>query len=91
MWLHPTCQIAFRFDGSRRPTINRAWVDELALIASTPSGLHLVPEPQEVSRPRSHSITAPSALLPHRPSPTSTRTGIPGRRSALTIPKKEPP
>lgn len=45
IWMHPTIPVAFKFFGSRPPSINRAWIDELMLLANTPSGLHLIPEP----------------------------------------------
>jgi hypothetical protein len=46
IWLHPTIPISFKYFGSRPPTINRAWIDELMLHANTPAGLQLVPEPE---------------------------------------------
>ncbi|UTT61565.1 ATP-dependent DNA ligase [Microcella humidisoli] len=45
IWMHPTIPISFKFFGSRPPAINREWIDELMLLANTPSGLYLVPEP----------------------------------------------
>lgn len=46
IWLHPTIPISFKFFGGRQPSINRAWIDELMLLANTPNGLHLVAEPE---------------------------------------------
>lgn len=46
-WLHPAVPIQFHFFGSRAPRINRAWVEELMLVASGPNGLTLIPEPAE--------------------------------------------
>ncbi len=45
VWMHPTIPISFKFFGSRPPSLNRAWIDELMLLANTPGGLHIVPEP----------------------------------------------
>lgn len=45
VWVHPQANIVFQFFGSRRPAVNRAWVDALAFTALGPNGLHMVPEP----------------------------------------------
>ena len=45
IWMHPTIPVAFKFFGSRPPSINRSWIDELMLLANTPAGLHLIAEP----------------------------------------------
>ena len=45
IWIHPTISLAFKFSGSRTPTVNREWVDELIQLANTPAGLHITPEP----------------------------------------------
>jgi hypothetical protein len=39
MWLTPTVPIFFRFDGSRVPRIDQAWIDVLARSAESPRGL----------------------------------------------------
>jgi len=38
--------IQFHFFGSRLPRINRAWVEDLLVAASSPGGLWVVPEPK---------------------------------------------
>jgi len=48
-WVHPGVPLQFHFFGSRIPRINRAWVEELIVAASSPGGLWLVPEPKEPS------------------------------------------
>ncbi|GGI39086.1 hypothetical protein GCM10010988_22310 [Cnuibacter physcomitrellae] len=45
VWLHPLMDIAFKYYGHRKPTINTAWIDALMLEANKPSGLQLVEEP----------------------------------------------
>lgn len=45
VWMHPGVSLVYKFAGSRRPTLNRAWVDALAIAANSPGGLYLVPEP----------------------------------------------
>jgi hypothetical protein len=47
VWLNPSVSIIYKFYGSRRPAINRAWVDALVYTANSPAGLHVVPEPAE--------------------------------------------
>lgn len=46
-WMHAAIPLQFHFFGSRHPHINRAWVEELMLSASSPSGLTIVPEPPD--------------------------------------------
>lgn len=47
VWLHPRCAIVYKYAGSRQPSLNPAWVDALAYAANSPSGLYLLPEPQD--------------------------------------------
>ena len=44
IWVHPTMPIYFRYSGSRPPSINRAWLDELEHSANN-GGLVLRDEP----------------------------------------------
>lgn len=46
-WMHPAIPLQFHFFGSRNPAINRAWIEELMVSASSPSGLIITPEPAE--------------------------------------------
>lgn len=46
VWLHPSADLVFRFYGSRRPSLNPAWIDALTFTANSGSGLRVVPEPQ---------------------------------------------
>lgn len=45
VWVHPHASLVYKFSGSRKPSLNRAWVDALAHAANSPSGLRVVPEP----------------------------------------------
>lgn len=47
VWVHAGSALAFKYFGSRQPSINRAWIDALAVTANSPGGLRLVPEPAE--------------------------------------------
>lgn len=47
VWMHPNASLVFKFYGSRRPQLNRAWLEALAYTANSPHGLHVVPEPPE--------------------------------------------
>lgn len=47
VWIHPASAIVYKYFGGRQPSINRAWVEALAFTANSPSGLYLVPEPQD--------------------------------------------
>lgn len=50
VWIHPASSLVFRYYGSRRPSLNTAWVDALAYTANSSGGLRLVPEPSEPAR-----------------------------------------
>lgn len=55
VWIHPGSALVFKYSGSRLPSINREWIEALSLVASSPGGLYLVPEPAESAgeeRPR---------------------------------------
>ena len=45
VWLHPAIPLQFDFAGSKDPSLNRAWLDELVRLSNTPPGLRIVPEP----------------------------------------------
>ncbi|KRA24023.1 ATP-dependent DNA ligase [Microbacterium sp. Root61] len=46
-WMHPSVPLQFHFFGSRAPALNREWIEELMISASSPSGLVITPEPAE--------------------------------------------
>ena len=46
-WIHPSVPIQFHFFGSRVPRLNRAWVEEMIVLASSSGGLTIPPEPSE--------------------------------------------
>jgi hypothetical protein len=50
-WIHPSVPLQFHFFGSRQPRINRSWIENLMQAASGPSGLTIVPEPDEDAAP----------------------------------------
>ncbi|MCK6066895.1 MULTISPECIES: ATP-dependent DNA ligase [Microbacterium] len=45
IWVHPRSVIVYKYHGSRRPALNRAWLDALSYTANSPEGLYVVPEP----------------------------------------------
>ena len=47
VWMHQGSSLVFKYHGSRRPKLNPLWVDALAFVANTPTGLYVVPEPAE--------------------------------------------
>lgn len=49
LWIHPSVPLVFHFYGSRAPSLNRRWVDDLMHEANGPNGLFLVPEPDAES------------------------------------------
>lgn len=55
VWIHPRVSLVYKFYGSRKPSINRAWVDALLYTANTPVGLYIVPEPADFEPPNGAS------------------------------------
>ena len=49
IWIHPTIPLQFDFLGNREPSLNREWVEELVKLSNTPSGLRVIPEPNQQS------------------------------------------
>lgn len=47
VWLSPSLAITFKYYGSRPPSLNRAWIEALAVTANGPAGLYVVPEPAD--------------------------------------------
>lgn len=44
IWVHPSTDLHFQFSGSGRPSVNREWLERLAILANTASGLYVTPE-----------------------------------------------
>jgi hypothetical protein len=47
LWLHPAIPLYFKYLGSRFPTINRLWIEDLMAAANSGTGLHITVEPSE--------------------------------------------
>jgi len=47
IWISPNISLAFQYFGSRPPALNRLWLDALTKSANSPSGLHILPEPEQ--------------------------------------------
>lgn len=47
VWISPSLPLHFEFDGSKGPTLNRRWLEELSLIAGGGAGLVIVEEPPD--------------------------------------------
>lgn len=41
LWVHPGCDIVYRFDGSRTPEIDKALLEEMSTAANSNSGLRI--------------------------------------------------
>ncbi len=44
VWISPSTDLHYKFSGSRPALVNRKWIDELAILANTPQGLHVTEE-----------------------------------------------
>lgn len=66
VWVHPHVSLVYRFYGSRRPSINRAWIEALIYTANSPTGLYTVPEPAEDAMTNIADLLTPSEdRVPH--------------------------
>lgn len=45
LWLDPAIPLQFHFRGNREPSLNREWIEHLATIAGTTTGLVPLDEP----------------------------------------------
>ncbi|MET0859936.1 MAG: ATP-dependent DNA ligase [Microbacterium sp.] len=44
VWLHPAATVIFEVAGGTILDLNRGWLDKLAVVANSPTGLHVIPE-----------------------------------------------
>lgn len=51
LWICPSTDIRFRFNGSRAPVINEPWVRRIMETAKSPAGLRLVSEVNSADEP----------------------------------------
>jgi hypothetical protein len=51
IWVHPAVSLRFRYDGSRIPATNNAWITALLEAASSGAGLRVMPEPVRPGSP----------------------------------------
>ncbi len=58
LWISPSIEIRFLFNGSRPPRINEPWVRAIIATAEAPTGLRMVPEPVDATA----DVTADLAL-----------------------------
>ncbi len=56
VWVCPQTAVQFVYSGNRHPTLNREWIEELAVSANSMGGLRLVPEPSAVAH---HELATP--------------------------------
>jgi hypothetical protein len=47
VWLNPAIALEFHFAEAAAPALSRPWLEQLAAVASSTSGLRLLPEPPE--------------------------------------------
>ena len=50
IWLHPAVPLRLKYNGSRRPTINTTWIQQMMALANSTEGLRLIPEPPDDRR-----------------------------------------
>ena len=47
IWIHESIPLQFVFDGNHEASMNRAWLEQLALTANSVQGLRVTSEPSE--------------------------------------------
>jgi hypothetical protein len=47
IWLDPAVPLRLKYNGSRRPTINSRWIQQMMALANSSEGLRLIPEPPD--------------------------------------------
>ncbi|SMH28523.1 hypothetical protein SAMN06295885_0190 [Rathayibacter oskolensis] len=47
VWVHPTTPLHFRFAGSKRPALNRTWIEQLVAGANNTGEMVVSPEPAD--------------------------------------------
>ena len=52
IWLHPSGNLSFRFEGSRAPDLNREWIAQLTDSARSSQGLIVTNEDGKLARSR---------------------------------------
>ena len=55
IWLHPSISIAYKYFGSRSPSLNREWIEAFMSTANSAGGLQIVAEPS-LPTPQSSSV-----------------------------------
>jgi hypothetical protein len=58
IWLQASMPLRFRYDGSRRPVLNRAWIEVLMASANSTEGLRVLPEPEAGANGQDHHAEA---------------------------------
>lgn len=48
LWISPAIPLQLEYSGSRRPTLNRDWVEAMVRLSSSARGLILIPESEVV-------------------------------------------
>ena len=74
VWLHPAVPIQFKFSGSKKPVINRIWVEQLLHSANSTGGLQVIPEPRPTN-----------AVEGSEQSPGVTQATIPAARLTRSV------
>ncbi|MGC5225002.1 hypothetical protein ACPW96_20745 [Micromonospora sp. DT81.3] len=62
VWVHPNCSMMYRFHDSRRPVLNRAWLDALMKSANSHTGLVVVPEPSDPGGQVGSGVELPGSI-----------------------------
>jgi hypothetical protein len=44
IWVHPSISVQFKFYGTRQPSMNKVWLEDLMSSANSSGGLHVLPE-----------------------------------------------
>jgi len=50
IWMHPSIPLAYKYFGSRSPSLNREWIEALMVTANSAAGLQVVAEPRGIAQ-----------------------------------------
>ena len=64
LWLAPNVPLQFRFSGSRRPSLNRTWIDVMVQFSNSSRGLVAISESEALALSRGE-VTAADLQLDH--------------------------
>jgi hypothetical protein len=67
IWVHPAQNLYFKFAGSKVPSINQEWLEQLTLSANSPRGLLVMREGSQAAAPTDADVASGKHLGKQKP------------------------